>query len=86
MTTMRPMNTRTHIDPPSLLLLRRASTLIAMGTVGLALIAAAPANADDAKPAKPKEPTTTTTTALPIQPGSPVYRRHEGFTPKFSEL
>jgi hypothetical protein len=45
------MNTRTHIDPPSLPLLRRASTLIAMGTVGLALVAAGPASAEDSKPA-----------------------------------
>jgi hypothetical protein len=51
------MNTRTHIDTPSLPLLRRASTLIAMGTVGLALIAAGPASADTPKP-KPKPATT----------------------------
>ena len=57
------MNTRTQIDPPSLPLLRRASTLIAMGTVGLALVAAAPASAEDTKPAKKQ--TTTTTTATP---------------------
>jgi hypothetical protein len=49
------MNTRTHIDTPALPLLRRASTLIAMGTVGLALVAAAPAGAQD---------TTTTTTTI----------------------
>ena len=58
------MNTRTHIDTPSLPLLRRASTLIAMGTVGLALLAAGPANAEDTKPAK-KQTTTTTTTTTP---------------------
>jgi hypothetical protein len=56
---MRPVNTRTHIDPPSLPLLRRASTLIAMGTVGLALAVAAPASAQDSK-----QVTTTTTTTV----------------------
>jgi hypothetical protein len=55
------MNTRTQIDPPSLPLLRRASTLIAMGTVGLALVAAAPASAENSTP-QPKAGTTTTTT------------------------
>jgi hypothetical protein len=49
------MKTRTHIDTPSLPLLRRASTLIAMGTVGLALVAAGRASAEDTKPVtKPK--------------------------------
>jgi len=58
------MNTRTHIDSPSLPFLRRASTLIAMGTVGLALVAAAPAGADDSKPAtKPKVRTAVPPTA-----------------------
>jgi hypothetical protein len=59
------MNTRTHVDPPSLPLMRRASTLIAMGTVGLALVAAGPANAEDTKPAKKQTTTTTTTTTTP---------------------
>jgi hypothetical protein len=41
------MNTsQTHSTAPTLPLLRRASTLIAMGTVGLALVAAGSANAD----------------------------------------
>jgi hypothetical protein len=36
-------------------LLRRACTLIAVGTVGLALVVAAPVSAEDSKPAtKPK--------------------------------
>jgi hypothetical protein len=58
------MNMRTHIDTPALPLLRRASSLIAMGTVGLALVAAGPANAEGTRPAK-KQTTTTTTTATP---------------------
>jgi hypothetical protein len=58
------MNTRTHIDPPALPLLRRASSLIAMGTAVLALVAAGPASAEDIKPAK-KQTTTTTTTTTP---------------------
>ena len=53
------MNTRTHIDSPSLPLLRRTSTLIAMGTVGLALVAAGPASAEDS--------TTTTTTVSKLK-------------------
>jgi hypothetical protein len=53
------MNARTQIDPPSLPLLRQASTLIAMGTVGLALVFAGPASADTVKP-KPKPKVTTT--------------------------
>ena len=59
---MRLMNTSPHIDRPSLPLLRRASTLIAMGTVGLALFAAGPASADSKPATKPKGDMTTTTT------------------------
>ena len=55
------MNTRTHIDSPSLPLLRRARTVVAMGTVGLALVAAAPGSAEKSTP-QPKTGTTTTTT------------------------
>lgn len=73
---MSPMNTRTHIDPPSLPLLRRASTLIAMGTVGLALVVAASANADmvttppgghgtDVKPWQTTHQVTSDRTAVP---------------------
>jgi len=36
-----------------------------MGTVGLALVAAGPANAEDTKPAKKQTTTTTTTTTTP---------------------
>lgn len=57
---MRPMNTTPHIDTPPLPLLRRASTLIAMGTVGLALVAAAPASADPSQPVKKDTAGTTT--------------------------
>jgi hypothetical protein len=54
------MNMRTHIDTLALPLLRRTSTLIAMGSVGLALVVAGPASADTVKP-KPKVTTTTVT-------------------------
>ena len=59
------MDTRTQIDPPSLPLLRRASTLIAMGTVGLALAVAGPASAEDTKPVAPKKKVTTDTITSP---------------------
>ncbi len=78
------MDTRTQIDPPSLPLLRRASTLIAMGTVGLALVAAAPASADPVKPVTKDKAGTTTT--LPPPPGGPVYRPRPTLNPVFSPL
>jgi hypothetical protein len=77
---------QTHTIP----VLRRARILIAMGTVGLALVVASPASAEDTKPATTKKTATTTTTTTIDQgrrpAGDPAYRGHHTLEPSFSEL
>jgi hypothetical protein len=65
---MRLMNTTPHTNAPLLPLLRRARTLIAMGTVGLALVAAGPASAEPSKPVTTKKKVATDTTTPPPSP------------------
>jgi hypothetical protein len=56
-----------------------------MGTVGLALVVAGPASAEDSKPATTQKKVETTTTTT-IEPGHPAYRPRATFEPRFSEL
>ena len=59
------MTTRTHLDTASLAHLPRVSILLAMGTAGLALVAVAPASAEESKPVTTKMKVTTATRPPP---------------------